>query len=253
MPGHAVIEPIARAFLVLEALNRRRSTTLTVLAAETGLKRPTLVRLLHTLIALGYAARVSREAGYRLTDRVLNLAGGVRFIDHLVDAAIPHMSRFTQEHGWPLYLATLSAGAMVVRHSTATESPMSFEAAGYNRKSPMLIGALGRVFLAFCPDEDRRAVLRAIGVRQGPGLGAALERIRRDGYAFTVPPRPLRLHGMAVPIRQGIGHGARVLGCISMRFPRSALGEQQAGERYAKPLTAVARAIAADVAKATAA
>ena len=59
MPGQTVIEPIARAFVVLEALNRRRSTTLSVLAAETGLKRPTLVRLLHTLIALGYAARVS--------------------------------------------------------------------------------------------------------------------------------------------------------------------------------------------------
>ena len=33
----AVIEPIQRAFVVLEALNRRRSTTLSLLAAETGL------------------------------------------------------------------------------------------------------------------------------------------------------------------------------------------------------------------------
>ena len=83
------IEPIRRAFSVLQALNRRRSTTLVVLAAETGQPRPTVVRLLHTLIALGYASRVSREAGYRLTDQVLALAGGVRFIDHLVDDAMP--------------------------------------------------------------------------------------------------------------------------------------------------------------------
>ena len=41
-------------------------------------------------------------------DQVLTLAGGVRFIDHLVDAAIPHMSRFTREQGWPLYLGTIS-------------------------------------------------------------------------------------------------------------------------------------------------
>ena len=82
----AVIEPIRRAFAVLEALNRRRATTLSLLAAETGLPRPTLVRLLQTLIELGYASRVSREAGYRLTDQVLTLAGGVRFIDHLVDS-----------------------------------------------------------------------------------------------------------------------------------------------------------------------
>src|SRR5437899_2527234 len=138
MTSQAVIEPIRRAFVVLEALNRRRSTTLTVLAAETGLPRPTLVRLLQTLMALGYASRVSRQAGYRLTDHVLALAGGVRFIDHLVDAAIPHMSRFTSEHGWPLYLATLSSRAMAIRHWTAPESPMSFELAAYHRRSPLV-------------------------------------------------------------------------------------------------------------------
>ena len=243
MASDAVIEPIRRAFAVLEALNRRRSTTLTVLAAETGLPRPTLVRLLQTLIALGYASRVSREAGYRLTDHVLSLAGGVRFIDHLVDAAIPHMSRFTREQGWPLYLATLSAGAMAIRHSTAPESPMSFETAGYNRKSHVLIGALGRAWLAFCPDEERRTILRGIGVRQGPALTAALERIRRDGHAFTVPPRPMRIHGMAVPIRDR----DRVLGCISMRFPRSAMTDAQAGTRYGPLLTKLAEAIALDI------
>lgn len=239
-----VIEPIRRAFVLLEALNRRRSTTLKVLAIETALPRPTLVRLLHTLIALGYASRVSREAGYRLTDRVLALAGGVRFIDHLVDAAIPHMSRFTREHGWPLYLATLSAGGMAVRHSTAPESPMSFESAAYNRKSPMLMGALGRAWLAFCSDEERRRILRSIGARQGPALTAALDRIRRDGYAFTVPPRPMRLHGMAVPIREKDS----VLGCVSMRFPRSAMSEEAAGARYGRPLAKMATAIAAAVA-----
>lgn len=246
MPSDAVIEPIRRAFTVLEALNRRRSTTLAVLAAETGLPRPTLVRLLKTLMALGYASRVSREAGYRLTDHVLTLAGGVRFIDHLVDAAIPHMSRFTAEHGWPLYLATLSAGAMAIRHSTATESPMSFEGSGYNRKSPMLVGALGRAWLAFCSESERRTILRGIGARQGPALAETLAGIRCDGYAFTRPLRPTRIHGMAVPI---LGKD-RVLGSLSMRFPRSAMSEEEVGERFGKRLAALARGIAADVARA---
>mgnify|MGYP003345337787 CR=1 FL=1 len=238
-----VIEPIRRAFAVLEALNRRRSTTLSLLAAETGLPRPTLVRLLHTLIELGYASRVSREAGYRLTDHVLALAGGVRFIDHLVDAAIPHMTRFTEEHGWPLYLATISAGAMAIRHSTAPDSPMAFETAGYNRKSPLVFGALGRVWLAFASDEERRTALKAAGIRLTPTLANALQRIRDDGHAFTRPPRPTRLHGFGVPILRG----ERVLGGLSLRFPRSALSEDEVVRRFARPMTAMARAIAADV------
>ena len=210
------------------------------------------MRLLHTLIALGYAQRISREQGYRLTDRVLGLSESIRFVDHLVDAAMPHMSRFTAEHGWPLYLATLSYGAIAIRHSTAPESPMAFEGAGLNLRRPVLISALGRAWLAFCPEEERRNILRDIGGltrRQEAALDELLARVRRDGYAFTTPPRPTRLHGMAVAIRQGSRAGERVIGSLSMRFPRSAMTEDEVGARFGKRLAAVARAIAADVQK----
>ena len=246
MPA-AVIEPVRRSFAVLEALSRRRSSTLSTLIAETGLPRPTVVRLLQTLIALGYAVRLSRQQGYRLTDRVLGLSESIRFVDHLVDAAIPHMSRFTAEHGWPLYLATLSYGAIVIRHSTAPESPMAFEGAGLNARRPVLISALGRVWLAYCPDEERQTILRDIGGltrRQQTALDQVLARVRREGVAFTQPPQPTRLHGMAVPIR----HGTRMLGSLSIRFPRSAMTEEQVRQRFGKRLHAIERAVATDVA-----
>ena len=246
--AQAAIEPVRRSFAVLEALGRRRSSTVSLLVGETGLPRPTVVRLLHTLIALGYAARVSRAQGYRLTDRVLGLAESIRFVDHLVDAAIPHMRRFTEEHGWPLYLATLSQGAIVIRHSTAPDSPMAFEGAGLNARRPVLISALGRAWLAFCPDEERRAILRDIGGlsrRQEAALELVLARVRRDGVAFTQPPRPTRLHGMAVAIRRG----PRMLGSLSMRFPRSAMSEEEVSQRFAKRLQTLARTIAVDLAR----
>ena len=243
--AETVIEPVRRSFAVLEALSHRRTSTVGVLTVDTSLPRPTVLRLLHTLIALGYAARVSREQGYRLTDRVLGLAESIRFTDHLVDAAIPHMRRFTEEHGWPLYLATISHGAIVIRHSTAPESPMAFEGAGLNLRRPILISALGRAWLAFCPDEERRAILRDVGLtrRQEIAFDAVLERVRREGVAFTQPPRPTRLQGMAVAIRRG----PRVLGSLSMRFPLSALTEEAAVQRFGKRLQALARAIARDV------
>jgi len=237
-----VVEPVRRSFAILEALSRRPHGTISELAAETGLPRPTVVRLLQTLAELGYATRISRHIGYRLTDRVLGLAQGIRFIDHLVDAAAPHMSRFTQEHGWPLYLGTISHRAITIRYSTAPESPMSFERAALQRRSPILSGALGRAWLAFCSDEERRATLRDIGVRYDARLAAAFARIRRDGHAFTVLPRPARLQGIAVAIRKR----NRVLGCISMRFTRSAMDEAEAGARYGPLLEALAATIASD-------
>jgi len=237
-----MIEPVSRSFAVMEALSRRPHGTIAALAAETGLPRPTVVRLLQTLVGLGYATRVSRAIGYRLTDKVLGLAQGIRFVDHLVDAAAPHMSEFTRSYGWPLYLGTISHRAMTIRHSTAAESPMSFERAALQRRSPILSSALGRAWLAFCSADERRAVLRDIGVRQDAKLAADFERIRQDGYAFTVLPRSGRLQGIGVAIRKG----ERVMGCLSMRFIRSALTEEEAGRRYGTALNALATAIATD-------
>lgn len=244
-----IIESVRRSFAVLEALSRRRSSTLSVLVGETGLPRPTVVRLLHTLIALGYARRVSRQQGYRLTDRVLGLSESIRFVDHLVDAAIPHMSRFTREHGWPLYIATLSYGAIAVRYSTAPESPRAFEGAELNIKRPILISASGRAWLAFCSEEERSSILRDIGGltrRQEAALDEQLARVRREGVAFTRLSRPTRLHGMAVPVMQG-ARGDRVIASLVMRFPRSAIGEPEAAQRFGPRLQAVARAIASDI------
>ena len=241
-----VIEPVRRSFALLEALSRRRTSTISILIEETGLPRPTVVRLLHTLMAVGYAARVSREQGYRLTDRVLGLSGSIRFIDHLVDAAIPHMSRFTADHGWPLYLATMSYGAVTIRHSTALESPMSFESAGLNSRRSVLQSAVGRVWLAFCGDEERRTILRdlgGLGPRRQAALDAALRHIRSTGHAFTPLNPRTRLNGMAVPVR----HLQRMLGCLSMRFPHSAMSEGEAAARFGKRLPLLAREIAADV------
>lgn len=236
------IEPVRRSFAILEALSRRPHGTIAALAEETGLPRPTAVRLLQTLMALGYVTQVSRDAGYRLTDRVLGLAQGIRFIDHFVDAAAPHMQRFTREHGWPLYLAAKSHRALVIRYSTAAESPMAFERLALRRHSPILSGAVGRAWLAFCSDEERRATLRDLGVRNDARLAATLARIRRDGHAFAVTARPGRLQGIAVPIR---GRD-RLLGCMSMRFLRSTMKEEEAGTRFGPLLGELACAMARD-------
>ncbi len=242
-----MIEPVRRSFAILEALSHRPHGTIATLAEATGLPRPTVVRLLKNLAELGYATQVSRELGYRLTDKVLGLAQGIRFVDHFVDVAAPHMSRFTRKYGWPLYLGTISDRAITIRHSTAAESPMSFERSALQKRSPILSSALGRAWLAFCSAEERRTVLRDLGVRQDARLAAAFGKIRHDGYAFTILPRPGRtqegrLQGIGVAIRKG----ERVMGCLSMRFIRSAMTEEEAGLRYGAPLNALASTIAAD-------
>jgi IclR family mhp operon transcriptional activator len=243
------IEPVRRTFAVLEALNRRRSGTLGALVEATGLPKPTIARLLETLIALGYVSHVSRAQGYRVTDRVVLLSAGARFVHHVVDVATPDMRRFTRSSGWPLYLGTVSGSTVAIRYTTSPESPLSFEPTGYADRFPVLESAIGRAWLAFCPEDERRAILREIAARGGAGseavrqaatLRATLAEIRAQGFATTRSTRQDRLNGLAVPILAG----DHVLGCLSMRFPKSAMSEAEAAARYLAPLAAIARRVA---------
>ena len=242
------IEPVERAFVLLEALNRHRTSTLAELAAATSLPKSTVARLLETLIALGYVMRVSRSVGYCITDRVLALAAGVRFIDHLVNAAIEPMRAFTARTGWPVYLGTVSDAVVLLRYTTAPESPMSFETAGYDLKFQIYESALGLAYLAFCSADEWRSIVEQVVTRDGGKLPAAqralltrrLTLFRERGYAFTRSARSRRVTGMAVPIV----HGQHVLGALTLRYPKRVMTEDEAATRYGADLTALAREIA---------
>jgi IclR family transcriptional regulator, mhp operon transcriptional activator len=242
------VEPVVRALKLLEVLNRKSASSLGDLRAATGLPKPTLIRLLDTLIAAGYGARISSEAGYRITENVLALSIGLRFIDRIVDAAVPAMSQFTREHDWPIGLAKVRDGVVALLHSTAPQSPLSFERAGYNRTYPLIPSALGQAYLAFCSADERRRLIRellpdnelvVLGMRDTQTLEAHLALVRRRGYAVTLSPRPYRVLGLAVPVRQG----RQVLACLVMRFPRSVMTHEQAADRYLGSLNATARTI----------
>jgi len=92
MDRDETVHSVARAFNVVEILNSRRVTSLEALHKSTGVPKPTLVRLLETLIAAGYVHRVSRREGYAVTESVLRLSAGVRDRDVLVDVARPLMT-----------------------------------------------------------------------------------------------------------------------------------------------------------------
>lgn len=242
------IGPVTRALVVLEALNRRPCTSLRVLHSETGLPKATLVRLLHSLRAAGYAEQVSSSLGYRVTARVVQLSAGFRFRDRVVDAAILPMQQFTHEHRWPLYLGTLEGGTIQVRHSTIADSPLSTEPGAFNQTFPILSSALGRVYLAFCPDAERTMILRALATsrrrenrpaRDTRRLLVSLQEIRRHGYTFT-PPNRSRYLGLAVPVM----HDGDVLACLSLRFLRRALSVEEAIDRYLGGLQRTAHSIA---------
>jgi IclR family mhp operon transcriptional activator len=240
---------------VVEILNQQQVTSLESLHTTTGMPKPTLVRLLETLIGAGYVSRVSRKEGYAVTESVLRLSAGVRDRDVLVDVARPLMEAFTREHKWQISLATHEAGAMLIRATTRHISPYSRDQLFLNRRVPVLGSVVGRAYFAFCSIEERELILRIARASDSPDAEAAREseavelmirRIHRLRYATDRRGRSDPYRSLGVPIAESRTEGV-VLGSMVMFWYGSMMTHQQAAERYLDSLYTLAADMAASL------
>lgn len=87
--AEAPVESVRRAIHLLHELNRQRVSSVRHLHGATGLPKPTIVRLLDTLIALGYVVNDRRQGGYQVTSLVRSLSAGFHGDPLVVEAARP--------------------------------------------------------------------------------------------------------------------------------------------------------------------
>ena len=245
------IQSIVRVLIVMEALNRRNISSVDVLHSITGLPKPTLIRILGTLIGAGYIFHVSRRDGYVLTEKILRLSAGFRYHDAIVDIARPLLEAFTEEHKWQLSIATLDADAMRVRFNTRHLSPFSPEQRYLNKRLGMLNSALGRAYLAYCSDIERDSIIKLIRAAQREGDGQVrdfenfdplIETIRTRRYAIAErqPGDPVR--SFAVPILLGNAREG-VLGSIALFYFGSVMTEAQATNLFLDKVYAIGQRI----------
>lgn len=239
------IRSVERAIDVLEALNRRPLSTLHDLHRDTGLPKPSIVRLLRTLEAKGLAAQSSIYGTYQLLSRVKSLASGFHHEPQVVEVAEELMINFTRKEGWPLSLSLFDLNAMVVRACTIRFTSLSIEHAALNRRLSLLTHALGRAYLAHSGENERAILLSILRGRGGDStpddesVAAMIERVRERGYALRDPLSNPQSSTVAVPVFEG-GRVVATLGCT---WITAAMTVDQAVERYVPGLKGIARDI----------
>jgi IclR family transcriptional regulator, mhp operon transcriptional activator len=241
------VRAFERGLAVLAAMNRHKVASVVELARETRLPRPTVYRLLETLSRSGFVTRSDSADRYCLGREVRTLSDGYVDDEWITDIAKPLMAEFTRKQVWPLALMTFEEGRMLIRETTHSSSTLSIDYGMVGRRLPMLRTAAGRVYLAFCPDNERRAILdllshsAAAEDRFDPRrLAALLGTIRAQGYALQDREINPKASGISVPIC-----GERILGCASMIWIASALTLEAARKRFLPPLISLASGIAA--------
>ena len=247
------VESVRRAFHLLHELNRQRVTSVRHLHGATGLPKPTIVRLLDTLIALGYVVNDPRQGGYQVTSLVRSLSAGFHGDPLVVEAARPWAIAFTRKFQWPIAVAVLDRDAVAVRFSTIPDSPLSPFHATINMRLQLMSRALGRAYIAFCPPNERNLLLDMLATSDDPEARPARDRaaaltllamIRRVGFAErSAKVEPKSSSTIAVPVMLG----RKVLATVGVTYFTSAMPKAEAIARYVPPLQEMARNIQTSV------
>ncbi|WP_328415916.1 helix-turn-helix domain-containing protein [Micromonospora sp. NBC_00389] len=213
------IEALARGLDVLRSFRPGcPSTTLSEIAAATGLARPTVRRILITLESLGYVRAVGR--GHALTPRVLEL--GMAYVNALSmwDVARPHMEKLVAQTNESTSMAQLDGSDIVYVARVAVPKIVTL-AVTIGTRFPAPATSMGKVLLAGLPPETLAAVLAeptrsGITPRWQPSpseLDAVLREVRAKGWALADQDLAPGIRSVATGVRDGDG---RVVAAINV-------------------------------------
>jgi IclR family mhp operon transcriptional activator len=230
-----------RLLSVIRALNVSGPSTISELQQQIGFSRQAIYRFMDVLLAHGYVVRLPDQPRYRLTPTIRELSDRVRDDDALEAVAAPIMVRLQRKVIWPTSFAIFEEGAMVIRHSTRSQSPFDFDNARVGDRLRLETTAVGLVYLALSQAAERRQALKLM--RLSPAHLAAmperLRQVRKSGYAVRVGGTPRNTSSIAVAVTdQGCSKAA-----VVVSFLTSAIALEEAKKLFVAPLRAAAAEI----------
>lgn len=248
--GTKRIEALARGLDVLKALYTRPGASLHQLHGTTGLPKATLLRSLRTLEARGFVSRRLADGGYL----PVPLASSAP-TDPLAEAAAPALEALSRAIPWPTDLGVRDGSSIVVLESNRRLCSIRVNRQALGARPHMLWSAMGRAYLAFCPDAEREEILATLRASNAPedraarnrrSIDALLEHTRARGYGVRDPRYGVldlglarQVSAIAVPVRRG----ARVLACLNCVWLVHVLDEHTVVERHLAALQSAAERI----------
>jgi DNA-binding IclR family transcriptional regulator len=200
----------------------REGLPLREVSAQLEAPKSSLLPLLRALAARDYLEHGS-GGEYRLGPKALELGSRASARRELREVARPALLELMRRTGETVFLSTLGADGLSVVYVDKVESEQLIRyAAGVGDRRPLHATSSGKVILAFLPQEDREAVLRALPlarhtertVTSPQTLRASLEEVRRDGVCVSLDELVRGAAGVSAPIldRHGRVAGACTIG-----------------------------------------
>ncbi|MDA4846158.1 IclR family transcriptional regulator [Hoeflea poritis] len=239
------IAAVDRALSVLEVLSEKGELGVTEMAAELGMTKSLVFRILHTLEARGYVAKNDANALYALGYRAWHLGDEAAKKRGLLLVAEPQMDALRDRFNENVNLIVRDGlNALVVTTRESRHSMRLYAAPG--RHGPLHAGGGSMVLLAYAPPEVQDETLSgrlthfaSRTITDPEELRKKLMRIASDGFHVTRNDLDEGAFSVAAPIN---GPGGDVVAAISVAGPVARL-DKDLQSRILKDVLASAAAI----------
>jgi DNA-binding IclR family transcriptional regulator len=197
-----MIRAVGRALAIFDAYdNEHLSLSLQEIAERIRMPKTTAFRLVNTLERTGFLVRMDNQR-YCLSLKLARMGGLVRSTLSILEIARPVMLQVNEQVTETIALNAVVGTERMVLDAVDSPSPL-MSMARPGERQPLLLGASGRILMAYMKPEVLEAVLE-VNVRTTDFDRAAFDReiarFKRQGYAITRGQRVPGLTAIAVPI-----------------------------------------------------
>jgi DNA-binding IclR family transcriptional regulator len=221
-PGTRGVQAVDRAITCLEILAQGGEAGVSEVAAQVGVHKSTVFRLLGALEARGLVEQTEQRGKYRLGFGIIRLAGAVSARMDVVSQGRPVCERLAGELGETVNLAVAQEHYVVNLeqvHGTSNVSTHNW----VGQLTPLHATSSGKVLLAYLDGGLVDHVLDAgferftdRTIASAQELERDLAQIRAQGYGVAAQEYEVGLNAMAAPIRSSYG---RVIAAVSVSGP----------------------------------
>jgi IclR family mhp operon transcriptional activator len=129
----------------------------------TRISKPSLLRILNTLEHVGFVSRRLADGHYRISAFARMGRKRDRY-DRVAEAAAPVLDRLCQKVSWPSDLMVPAGDHMEIRETSRIRTPFSTAFMHDRIGTPVnwVLSAVGRAYLAHCPETERNKILATL-------------------------------------------------------------------------------------------
>lgn len=224
--GKSTITSIEKGLLVLEALSEFDfPVSLKLLTQRTRLPKPTLYRILQTLVNTGYVFQDPAQGHYSISPKLAEVGSSRRY-SALKEAVLPLMERLYRAYNETVNLAVLAGVNIQYLHVLETSKSLRWIVRP-GTQDAFYCTALGRAIVAFLPEEAQEKLLKLAKLeQQAQRAPVDIERLREiiaqtraNGWALDDEENASGVVCFATPIfRRG-----EPIAAISISVPKNRL------------------------------